>query len=543
MDLDVLPFPEAMEMLVAVLATSDPHDRRVLDDPLSAETLVRLCGGLPLALRVTAALLAAEPDRSVVELAADLADDRRRLEELHYSGVLAVRAAFDLSYRHLEPRHARLFRLMSLNTGPEIGVDAVVALAGTSVHETRGSLRELMKAHLVQSGSSPGRWRMHDLLRLYAMDKAISDPEHQAASIRLLDHYENVNHGAYLAFDDPTTTPEEREWGSRFTGRLEALRWADDERVNLVAAVAAAVKAERYSQAVRLSLDLFYYLDLRHHWNDLLATNTLALAAARRIGDRVGEGRVLNHLGNVNGMVGRFDEALECHREASAIHRDSGYRVGEGQALNRIGQIYSSTGRAIESIDILREALVIFRELEMPSLEAKVLHSLAVAHRLLGRWDAAIDYHLQDLRICRDLGRRTAEGRILGHLGVVYCEMGQYEVSVDHHRQNIAIAREVGDRNGAVVSLARLGVTYREWHRYSEAADCLREALAFFIDSGDRYAEATVLQDLGTTLRRAGDPEEAVLHWTGALEVFESLPGAGPAASAAEVRALLATNE
>ena len=541
MDVDVLPTPEAVDMLAEALVTSDPDDRRVLDDPTSAELLVRLCGGLPLAVRVTAALLVADPDRSVAEFADDLADDRQRLEELRYNGSLAVRAAFDLSYRHLEEHDARLFRLVALNPGPEIGIGAVAALGGIEVAEARRSVRELARAHLLQPGSAAGRWRMHDLVKLYASDEGAGDPEEDRAVDRLLDHYLSVGRTGLLVYREEAS-PEERRDGP-FAHGLEVLEWADAERVNLMAAIALALRRGRYAYVVEGTADLYNYLHLREQWDDLLSSHRLALTAALRLGDRVGAGRVLNRIGVAHRHFGQFDEALDCHRRALATHREIGARGDEGLALNYLGQVHREAGRLPESIDSARRALVIFREEGMRSAEAAALHNLAVAHRMLGRRDEAIDYHLQDLRTCRDLGERISEGRVLDHLAIVYRELGRFAEAVEHHLLTLRITREMGDTNGEARGLLRLGTTYREWGRAAEAIACLRDVPAFFRESGDRRREGAASRELGLALRLAGDEPGARRHLAVALEVFESLPGAGPAASAAEVRALLATNE
>ena len=99
-----------------------------------------MCGGLPLALRITAALLAADPALTVAELAGQLADEVGRLAALRYddgggTSAPSVAAAFDLSYRHLDERDepaARLFRLLAVNPGPDVSTAAAAALTGAA---------------------------------------------------------------------------------------------------------------------------------------------------------------------------------------------------------------------------------------------------------------------------------------------------------------------------------------------------------------------------------------------------------------------------
>ncbi|MFG6202418.1 hypothetical protein [Nonomuraea sp. JJY05] len=146
-DLTVLPEPEALDLLRTALQVSRP-DLRVEAEPEQTAAIARLCGYLPLALQVIAALLRTEPGRPLADMAAELDDARRRLTVLdsgdldQHGRPIAVAAAFDLSYQHLEhtqPEQARLFRLLPLNPGPDLSLQAVAALTGHDEHRNEKS--------------------------------------------------------------------------------------------------------------------------------------------------------------------------------------------------------------------------------------------------------------------------------------------------------------------------------------------------------------------------------------------------------------------
>ena len=127
-----------MALLDTALRTARPDDDRIRADPTGTVRLAEVCGGLPLALQITAALLKADPFRTVSEMAEELGDEVQRLEALHYddgSGTRAssVAAAFNLSYRQLDESIARVFRLLSVNPGPDVSTAAVAAMADLSV--------------------------------------------------------------------------------------------------------------------------------------------------------------------------------------------------------------------------------------------------------------------------------------------------------------------------------------------------------------------------------------------------------------------------
>ena len=173
-DVRILDGDASVSLLDTALRMARPGDSRIARDAQAATRLAVLCGGLPLALQIAAALLKADPLFEVNELADELAEEHQRLKRLHYddgssAGGLSVAAAFELSSRKLDQDHARLFRLLPVNTGPDISAASAAVLADTPVREVRQVLAGLVKAHLVEDAPSASRrWRMHDLIRLYA---------------------------------------------------------------------------------------------------------------------------------------------------------------------------------------------------------------------------------------------------------------------------------------------------------------------------------------------------------------------------------------
>ena len=255
-------------MLDKTLRAARPGDSRITSDPDPARQLAVVCGGLPLALRITAALLAADPTLSVAELAGQLADEIDRLQTLHYddgggTSAPSVARSLDLSYRRLDEATAQLFRLLPVNTGPDISTAAVAALAGQPTRQVRTVLGQLVQAHLLEpAGAGSGRWRMHDLLRLYARQLPATQPQEQElgqARGRLLDYYLNQARaaGAHLSALPGTSLP------GIFGDRLDALAWLDAERPNLIAAAVMAASCGRDQVALFLPRSLSQYLILR----------------------------------------------------------------------------------------------------------------------------------------------------------------------------------------------------------------------------------------------------------------------------------------
>ena len=278
LDVEVLNARAGIMMLEQALRTARPSDDRLTNDPSAADRLAAVCGGLPLALRITAALLAVDLSLTASELADHLVDEISRLKTLHYdeggeSGALSVAVAFDLSYRHLDHAAARLFRLLSINTGPDVSTAAAAVLADQPIYETRTVLGHLVKAHLIEpSGTRTSRWRMHDLLRLYAhqLIESRSEPrahELEQARDRLLAYYSDKARAGdnHLRALPRMAVPE------GFASQDQALAWLDAERHNLIAAAVLAARTGSQQIAMRLPLSLGEYLYLRRRFDDLLA--------------------------------------------------------------------------------------------------------------------------------------------------------------------------------------------------------------------------------------------------------------------------------
>jgi hypothetical protein len=285
-DVTVLDEEAAVDLLDAALRLARPDDDRISSDRQAARRLAETCGGLPLALQITAALLKADLTLSAGELAEEIAVESARLERLAYDdgskhGALSVRAAFDLSYWRLDDTSARLFRLLPVNPGPDVCSASAAVLADLPLARVRRMLAGLARAHLVEGApGASGRWRMHDLVRLYAQELSDEDEDadgREQARDRLLGYYLTTADAA----DNHLRALPGMQAPADFSGPNDALDWLDAERLNLVAAVSMATDTGRYEAALRLPLVMATYFDWRRRFDDLLATTTFAVLSCR----------------------------------------------------------------------------------------------------------------------------------------------------------------------------------------------------------------------------------------------------------------------
>lgn len=248
---------DARDLIATTLTGADPDDARLDRQSDALDEVVGSCGGLPLALKIAAARLTGDPGLPLATFAAELADSRTRLGSLHYDDD-SVRTAFALSFRRLAPVPARLFRLLPLAPGSDISTEAASALLG---RPARGELADLTRAALLsEEPVGSGRWRMHDLIRLFATGLSHEDSARQRARAqkRLLRYYATTARSAtrflWGRAEGGTSGP--------FTSREEAVAWLEAERPSLVAATRFAAVAH-----IDLAVDLTYGVSIfLHRW-------------------------------------------------------------------------------------------------------------------------------------------------------------------------------------------------------------------------------------------------------------------------------------
>ena len=276
-----------------------------------------ICGGLPLALQITGANLAAHRSKSARQMATSLEETETRLDEMQY-GSQSVRAAFDLSYKDLTDEHARLFRLLTVNTGPDISTEAAVVLAGRSQRDTRRRLEALSRAHLIYENTSD-RWQMHDLVRLY--DEGLSGDnsraDHRAAAEKRLFRYYQTTTRAAIDFLWHGHNPAA---GGPFTESSEVVAWLKAEHANLTAAVISSIRSHP-SIAVKIAFPLSGFLDQWRYFDEAVIVTENALMAARTLRDVAAEAGMLDNLGIALQNIGRTADALEATREAIKLYR------------------------------------------------------------------------------------------------------------------------------------------------------------------------------------------------------------------------------
>ena len=498
LSLTSLPDDEATILLAQLAGAA-----RLAAEPEATAELLRACDGMPLALRIAGARLGARANWAVSTLAWRLSDQRRRLDELAI-GDLAARASFDVSYAALaRPGFdgalslERAFRLLGLVSGPDISLPAAAALLGLCEARAELVLEALVDTHLLES-PEPDRYRMHDLIRLYAAERAAAEESERGcadAISRLIGWYlvTAANTHAMLSpqsrpipMDGLAPEPPART----FPSYQDALDWCERERASLVAGVLQAAESGLGEQAWKLAAAMLGFFNARRYLADWTSTHLAALAAAQSIGDLVGEAWMWNNLGFVYFYWEETEhKALESFERSLELRVRLGDRLGEAIALNNISGAQYRLGDHEEAIGTLDKAMRIREELgDMMGVGMACLN-IGTVYSDNNQNAQAEQYLLRALKIVDELGAQQLKLKTLNTLGSVYAEIGETGVAKKHLYAALELGRELREVDGEASALQKLAQLHAADGDRSTAIDFWERALGLYERFNDPEAE------------------------------------------------------
>jgi DNA-binding SARP family transcriptional activator/tetratricopeptide (TPR) repeat protein len=510
--LDVLAHDDAISLLAARVGAG-----RVAGELTAAAEIINLCGRLPLALAIAAARAAARPAHPLAALAAELREADGRLDALDADETVAsTRAVFSWSYRHLTGEAARMLRLLGIHPGPDISAAAAASMAAIPLKQARHTLRVLAAANLITE-YLPGRYALHDLLRAYAAEQARAvrhTEDHPTAIRRMLDHYLHTANTADLMTSQmtlwerdpvalgvpcPGVSPE------GFAARDQALAWFDAEHAVLVKVTGQAAGTGFDAHAWQLARSLVVFFRLRGRWHDLVATQRIALAAARRLRDQGAQAGVHCDLGFALGEAGQFRQAHAHLGRALRIFQLVGDLDGAGRARICAGIVLSQQGRD-------REALA---------------STLAILH------PPSADKYPADKAITR--GRQAA---VLNNVGWFHARLGELDQARINCQRALELFRDVGNRYGEAVALDSLAYVYHQAGDQAQAIGHYRRAADQLRQLGALHELAHVLGRLADTCQAAADTAGARAAWQQAIQVLEGMQHPAAQETLAKLRQL-----
>lgn len=498
--LSVFDPDESRSLLAGLLgAGTADEDARIFDE------IARLCGHLPLALRVAAERVSGNDHFGITDLVSELGTERGRLDALLLPDdeLSGVRAVLSTSYAALAPDDARAFRLLGMHLDVTVGLSDTAALLDVDDRFAAARLESLMRCHLI-SKVGRDRYRMHDLLRIYAMecaDREEAPEDHSAAVRRLVDWYlarikadrDRLIPGMGPAVPNGAAT--------RFTVDLPETLAAVGKRLhNLVAVFEEIVARGLDALAAQFAVALNVLFHCVSRWEEWYSTSTLALAAARRAGCSLYEARLCNDRGVALHYLGKPAEAVVEHETAVSI-------------LGRLST-----------------------EAPSPAIEA----CLTVAYAMLGRHQGSIALMHRALIMARAQGNPIMMGIVAANLCEVLSQLHRYEDAIDSGRRCVAL---LGVGGGPLLghALVQLAESFLRAARAKEASTHAVTALMFWRRLGDSWGQAVSMRILARAHYALGEVDNVELLLRAALSV---LRGTGPSAvndlETAAMRALLA---
>jgi tetratricopeptide (TPR) repeat protein len=519
---------DAVALLRAATADYRARDRRA-----DLTELAQMCAGLPLALRIAAERAAGWASLPLGALIDDLRDESARWSVLTADGEEgsgAMRSVFEWSYRALPAPAARLFRLLGLHPGNEFGLPAVASLAGGGSRQARSLLDTLVRAHLLERRPA-GRYEFHDLLRAYAAE-LVRQEESQADRAEILGrclawylHTADAAQGTIAPFDryvldDQIPAPAAALTFDRYES---AFRWYRAESANLVTATRVAADTGFPGIAWRLAVVLRAVYMHHNAFDDWVTTARIAVAAAKRAGEQVGEAEALENLGKAAFQALRLDEAEECHRAALAIRRRIGDRRGTARSVNALGLLGLRRRRLDEAKSHFADSVEIFRELGDRRWTTLMRCNLAETLCELGRYQEARGIIEQALADFRELGDHFGEGNALWLLSWARREAGDFEAAGRAIGAALTIAHDEDNQVWRGHWLAEAAKVERAQGNPPEALRLFQESAAVQRRLGDTAREAVALDGAGEANQALGSFEEAAKLHSRAVAVYREL--------------------
>lgn len=487
-----------------------------------------MCGGLPLAIRLVASRLRHRRPWTLRYLADRLRDSGDRLQELQ-AGERSVAAALGASYHGLTGQQQTMFLMLGLNPGPDIDGPAAAAMAGLDTGPAEHLLERLVDANLLEQ-PSPGRYQLHDLVRLYAAATAaelpVQDRDHAVrflfrhylwgacTAMKMLAPYSR-NRRRHASLDGSTFPP--------FTSYATAFSWVESRLDNLLAVVTAAGESGSGDLARTLCEALFHVLEYGAHFAAGLRINEFMTQVMRRSDDQVGEATALRSCGVLARHLGRSRDALAFLRRALAALDQTEPSLHLASVLINLGELLTDLGSLEEAEAHFERALTIVRGAGDKMGEEYCLRIFSTLLWMSGQRTRAIESIQLAAGLSHTAGHHGAEAYAHLALGSYFRQLGEYARALDHLRRAGELWALVVDPIGTSLRFSELGATHSAMHQHDQAHAEFLAAARIARGAGDRGAEFEALMGIAGTALATGDLDRSVRNYLAAAEVADHL--------------------
>ncbi|GAA5193324.1 XRE family transcriptional regulator [Rugosimonospora acidiphila] len=489
LSLGPLPLPEATELLTGILS-----DRAAADGAPALSQLAQLCGGLPLALRIVGNRLVSRPGWNAADLAARLANEDRRLDQLR-AGDLKIASAFGMSYEQLPAPARRIFRRLALVPGRDFDAALAGVLGGASIEDAWDALDELVDLGLLEDSTS-SRYRFHDLVRLFARDRLQEEDtgtERDAVTERMTSWLLRMATTAGRRFESAVGRADRADEDlADLSSEDEAERWLRVNVDNWLGVLRHAASRGQHDVVLDCATSMRWFSARWMHgwpWQEIFG---LGADAAAALGDPTHQAAQLTYLARVFHATPPVDPDVMMRYAAQVL--DAATRSG---ATAQIAWGHTYVARALLRLGRLGEA-------------AESVSRAAQIFKAIGDIDA----------YCQCLG--TAGECLRGD--------GRYAEALERYLEMFDLAGDEGSGMTPTIAaltlpnaLAAAGLCLGLLGRRAEAIVTFTEAISLFEQFPRSGSQARCLQALAAVLAdegRAGESREAYAR---AADVFEAI--------------------
>jgi len=479
-------------------------EARLAAEPEAVRDLVARCAGLPVALSIVAARATMHPGLRLSVWADELRDEAERVDALDDGDRHAsLSAVLSWSVTALEREHAEAFGLLGLVPGPDVDIAAAAALCGLTRSRAAAMLRVLERVSLVHQHSA-GRYRMHDLVKLYASTRLTPPgPERASALRRLIDFYLHTAITADRLLDQnrvpPGEAPAAPDQPYPLADNAAAMSWFNAEHECLAAAQQTAVDHGWDTAVWQLAWALTTFLNRTGRLHDFLAAWQLGLAAADRLGDDAARVQGRRHAGFVHAQLGEHTVSLRLLTTALAIAEQGGDETGQAQLHRALAMTNETMGNFPAALDHAYRTMEIVGRLGNPTWQADAYNTVGWYLARLERYPEAQENCEIALRRCRLLGDHDGEGNALDSLAYIAHHRGRYADGIRYYESSIALWRELGYTEQLAISLSDCGRLHADAGRPDDARTRWTEALELYQEH-HRDTEAEGIRRLLKTL-------------------------------------------
>ncbi|MGW4702578.1 ATP-binding protein [Streptomyces sp. NPDC004285] len=517
-DLEIFPSATSLDFLRRVTGAE-----LVDADPSGAQAVIEACGHLPLALRIAATRLTSTAHMRMSHLARELKDMRHLLEALEV-GDLAVRTAFGLSYRKLGKEARNAFKRLSLVPGEDFGPGLCSALMGCDDRQAGRILAKLAEINLVEPSAGYGRYRFHDLLRVYAREKLDEDGRKRDQALRrMLDWLKHSATKAHFALAGNARFVFRPENGAAIDSAESAAVWARSELSNAAAALRTVMEHDTPEQAVGFTASLSGLCEILGDWQTWEEVLRWGLPAAERLGEPLAEHLMLTAEANLARYRREFDRGLGLAARVYAKALEADSEIAIASSANLVACLYMDCGRHEEAIPLLEKSLEIYQRLGSDHETGQVLYNLGTVHRASGNTRQAIAYFEQDLQICLDSGDESGAAETLNTLALAHFEMADLKDAERLQRESLEKFRKIGNPHKVSMVSNDLGVTLKLLEKFDEALRLHLDDIELCRTIESRSGEALAQSNAAEALFALGDPRAAEAGFREAVSVLTEL--------------------